>query len=87
MVNTAQQVGGSIGTALLSTVAASAATAFASGLAGPARCSPRRRSTRYTTAFWWSAGVFALGAVLSFALLRPGTRTSHERVGEPAMAH
>ena len=31
MVNTSQQIGGSIGTALLSTLAASAATSFATG--------------------------------------------------------
>ncbi len=41
----------------------------------------------YTTAFWWSAGVFAVGAAVSFLLLGPGTRTQHERLGEPALAH
>jgi hypothetical protein len=89
MVNTAQQVGGSIGTALLSTLAASAATAFAAGSQDPAVLAEAAVHS-YTTAFWWSAGVYALGAAVSFALLRPGTRTQHERVGEPgepAMAH
>ena len=27
--------------------------------------------TRYDTAFWWSAGIFAGGAVIAGALLRP----------------
>ena len=48
MVNTMQQVGGSIGTALLSTLAASAVTSQLAGVVGrPARRwpKPRRRST------------------------------------------
>ena len=86
MVNTAQQVGGSIGTALLSTIAASAATSFAAGSQDPLVLAEAAVHS-YTTAFWWSAGVFALGAVLSFALLSPGTKRAHERLGEPVMAH
>jgi EmrB/QacA subfamily drug resistance transporter len=58
MVNTSQQVGGSIGVALLSTVAASGATAV----------------DGYVTAFWWAAGIFAVGGLATGALLRPGVR-------------
>ena len=45
----------------------------------------------YTTAFWWSAGIFAAGAVICDALLRagplaqPGT-PSPERGAAPAQA-
>jgi EmrB/QacA subfamily drug resistance transporter len=56
MVNTSQQVGGSIGTALLSTLAASAA--------GPV--------DGYVTAFWWAAAILAAGALVCGALLRTG---------------
>ncbi|MFD9439107.1 MFS transporter [Streptomyces sp. NPDC060006] len=72
-VNTMQQVGGSIGTALLNTLAASAATGY---LSGKDATDPlvRARSTieSYTTAFWWSAGFFLAGAVIAFLLYRRG---------------
>ncbi|MDL2081793.1 MFS transporter [Streptomyces sp. GXMU-J15] len=72
-VNAMQQVGGSIGTALLSTLAASAATDY---LAGRDATSPlvqaRASIESYTTAFWWSAGLFAAGAMISFLLFRRG---------------
>ncbi|WP_338693579.1 MFS transporter [Streptomyces sp. Q6] len=70
-VNTMQQVGGSIGTALLSTLAASAATSFMAGR-NPADKLTQAQATieSYTTAFWWSAAFFAAGAVLTFLLYR-----------------
>jgi EmrB/QacA subfamily drug resistance transporter len=70
MVNTSQQVGGSIGTALLSTVAASAGPAPVDG---------------YVTAFWWAAGIFALGALVCGSLLRSEVRPEMTHGGpEPA---
>ncbi|MFE7031994.1 MFS transporter [Streptomyces sp. NPDC057621] len=72
-VNTMQQVGGSIGTALLNTLAASAATSF---LVGKDARDPLVRAQSsiesYTTAFWWSAGFFAAGALVTFLLFRRG---------------
>ncbi|WP_027005449.1 MFS transporter [Conexibacter woesei] len=88
-VNTMQQIGGSIGTALLSTLAASATT-HAITDAGPAAASKavvaQAAIHGYTTAFYWSAAIFAVAAVLCTALLRPGV---HEpsTVGEPVLAH
>ncbi|NEB78856.1 MFS transporter [Streptomyces sp. SID14478] len=72
-VNTMQQVGGSIGTALLSTLAASAATSYLTGR-NPADKLTQAQATieSYTTAFWWSAAFFAVGAVLTFLLYRRG---------------
>ncbi|WP_353940631.1 MFS transporter [Streptomyces sp. HUAS MG91] len=72
-VNTMQQVGGSIGTALLSTLAASAATSYLAGR-NPADKLTQAQATieSYTTAFWWSAGFFAAGAVITFLLYRRG---------------
>ena len=92
MVNTAQQVGGSIGTALLSTVAATAATNFAAGSQDPLVLAQAAVHS-YTTAFWWSAAVFALGAVIAFTVLPAGTRSARqvredaERLGEPVLVH
>jgi EmrB/QacA subfamily drug resistance transporter len=72
MVNTCQQVGGSIGTALLNTIAASALSSYlvthghsALSLAGGAVHS-------YVVAFWVAAAVFAGAAVLCALVLRSG---------------
>ena len=90
MVNTTQQIGGSIGTALLSTLAASAVTSSLASVGG--QPDPAALATAavhgYTTAFWWAAGIYAVGAVVCAALL---TRRSLEAGlaprGEPALAH
>jgi EmrB/QacA subfamily drug resistance transporter len=79
LVNTSQQIGGSIGTALLSTLAASAVTDFVTDR-GPSPEVLRHAAIEgYTTAFWWAAGLYIVGALICGALLRPGTR--------PAMTH
>ncbi len=73
LVNTNQQVGGSIGTALLNTIAASALTSYLVthghsplALAGAAVHS-------YVVAFWVSAGIFAASAVVCALVLPSGT--------------
>jgi EmrB/QacA subfamily drug resistance transporter len=78
-VNAMQQVGGSIGTALLNTLAASAATTYLAGR-NPADKLVRAQATieSYTTAFWWSAGLFAAGAVIAFLLYRRGVPEQDE---------
>ncbi|MFD8371389.1 MFS transporter [Streptomyces sp. NPDC059688] len=72
-VNAMQQVGGSIGTALLNTLAASAATDYIAGRDATSEL-VRARATieSYTTAFWWSAVLFGAGAVIAFLLYRRG---------------
>lgn len=78
-VNTVQQVGGSIGTALLNTIAASAAASYvgahlASGAtkSGAQLVQANAAIHSYTTTFWWAAGIFAVGAVIAALVLRPG---------------
>jgi EmrB/QacA subfamily drug resistance transporter len=87
MVNTMQQVGGSIGTALLSTFAASAATSYVTAHGGP---SPQVLGGAavhgYTTAFWISAALFGVGAVLSSLLLRSGAQELDPGAA-PVLAH
>jgi EmrB/QacA subfamily drug resistance transporter len=73
-VNTMQQVGGSIGIALLNTLATSAATAYAASHVASANLKAMSLVHSYTTAFWWSAAIFGVGAVICFALLRPGVQ-------------
>jgi predicted MFS family arabinose efflux permease len=87
-VNTMQQVGGSVGTALLNTIAASAASSYASAHAAvaPATLVAANAAIRsYTTTFWWSAGVFAIGAILSAVVLRPGVPQLDPHAGAGAV--
>ena len=82
-ISTGQQLGGSIGTALLNTIAASATTSYlASHLHG--RPTPQLVQLAaihgYTTVFWWCAGIFAAGAVLCGALLRRGPLSRPEEI-------
>ncbi|RFA12450.1 MFS transporter [Subtercola boreus] len=71
MVNTSQQVGGSIGTALLNTLAASAATGYvASHLPASASVAADAAVASYATAYWWGAGFFAFGGILAVLLFR-----------------
>ena len=78
-VNTMQQVGGSVGTALLNTIAATAAAGYASSHLGQA-ASPKGAAllqanaaiNSYTTAFWWAAAIFLVGAAFTALVLRPG---------------
>ncbi len=69
MVNTSQQVGGSVGTALLSTVFASAAASFASGQAHAAGIAEVAAIHGYTIAFEWAAVIFGLGLLVALFVL------------------
>jgi EmrB/QacA subfamily drug resistance transporter len=82
MVNTSQQIGGSIGTALLSTFAVSAATDYVT-THGP---SAQAAVEGYITAFWWAAAIFALGALVTGALLRSGVKVPVHGAPEPVPA-
>ena len=76
-VNTGQQLGGSIGIALLNTIAASAVASYLAG-----HVSHGTRPTAaiqqlalvhgYVTGFWWCSGIFLLGAIVCGPLMRPG---------------
>jgi MFS family permease len=73
LVNVGQQVGGSLGTALLNTIAVSATTAYLSSHRGGGDLVAKGTVHGYTVAFWWSAGIFAFGALVC-GLLLPGRR-------------
>lgn len=94
MVNTSQQVGGSIGVALLNTLAATAATDYiASHSPATAAIAAEAAVHSYAIAYWWSAGFFAFGAVLTAFLFRrksQGLSLAHdpnEPAAEPVLAH
>jgi hypothetical protein len=71
MVNTSQQVGGSVGTSLLSTIFASAVASYAAGHLHTTGLANAAAVHGYTTAFWWAVGIFALGFLLAIVIL-PG---------------
>ena len=85
LVNACQQVGGALGTALLSTIAASAASSFVAGHATGPRPSATLLAQSaihgYTTAFWVAAGLFAVGAVTSGLLYERNVRVTMESEG------
>ena len=75
MVNTSQQVGGSIGTSLLSTIYGSAVTSYLAGHAHVRGVIPAAAVHGDTTAFAWSAGIFGLGFLVSLLLFPGRART------------
>jgi hypothetical protein len=86
MVNTSQQVGGSIGTAVLSTIFSSAVTSYATSHPGSPGVAAQAAVHGYTTAFWCSAAVFVVGTVVCGLVFRSGV-PQVALAAEPAMAH
>jgi len=95
-VNTSQQVGGSLGTALLNTLAATAAADFlAAHTPITEAVATDAALAGYATAYWWGAAFFATGAVMSALLFRRrshGLSLSHAaqpaaEAAEPVIAH
>ncbi|MFD3608271.1 DHA2 family efflux MFS transporter permease subunit [Streptomyces atroolivaceus] len=83
-VTTMQQIGGSIGTALLNTLAASAATSYLAGHTANKQALAEAQLHSFTTAFWWSAGIFAAGMLCTGLLYRPRLRGAATE--QPAVA-
>jgi EmrB/QacA subfamily drug resistance transporter len=73
LVNTNQQVGGSIGTALLNTIAASALTSYLVTHGHSPLALAEAAVHSYVVAFWVSAGIFAASAVVCALVLPSGT--------------
>ncbi|WUB68249.1 MFS transporter [Streptomyces sp. NBC_00582] len=69
-VNTTQQVGGAISTALLNTLATSAATDYAKDHLNDPLVKANAALHGYEVAFWWSAGFFAFAFVITALLFR-----------------
>ena len=89
-VSASQQIGGSLGTALLSTIAASALASYiTSAHALPTRLLLAQAAVHGdTTAFAWAAAIFAAGAVIAAAVFERGTRAlTVDAATAPATAH
>jgi MFS family permease len=85
LINTSQQVGGSISTALLTTVASSATTDYLSSHKPGALTAAQAGVEGYTATLQWGAGIFVVGAVLA-AFLMPN-RALAPSEGELVIAH
>ncbi|HEY6295995.1 MAG TPA: hypothetical protein VIX15_10065, partial [Streptosporangiaceae bacterium] len=72
-VTVGQMLGGSVGTSLLNTIFASAVASYLTAHLAAARLTDRQNlaglalSHGYDTAFWWTVGIFAFGAVIAGA--------------------
>jgi MFS family permease len=86
MVNTTQQVGGAVGTALLNTLFASAITSYLATHAGGAAAGASAAISGYSTAFGWATGIFIAGAVITALILPSGTPAGAPEL-EVAFAH
>jgi EmrB/QacA subfamily drug resistance transporter len=102
MVNTSQQVGGAIGTALLNTIAASATTTYlaahAAGAGGPKLLQAQGLVHGYTHAVWWAVAIEAVASLIALVFVnagRPGSTkvasstedSAGEEVALPAAMH
>jgi EmrB/QacA subfamily drug resistance transporter len=74
LINTTQQIGGSLGTALLNTIFTSAVTAYLvdhqAGATDPSQLQAAATVHSYTVAFWVSAAMIGVAALIAFVLVR-----------------
>ncbi|MCW7944476.1 Puromycin resistance protein pur8 [Streptomyces hygroscopicus] len=93
MVNTSQQVGGAIGTALLNTVASSATASYIKDHIATAASKPQRQLVQlqgmvhgYANAIWFAVGILVVAATAALTLVnagRPGAgRVSGQGTGD-----
>jgi EmrB/QacA subfamily drug resistance transporter len=82
MLNTSQQVGGSLGVALLNTVAATATTTYAAANAQLGeKLMPFAMTHGFTVAFKFSAGLLFVGAIVLFFFINVGKDSVVETEG------
>jgi EmrB/QacA subfamily drug resistance transporter len=88
MVNTSQQIGGAVGTALLNTLFASSIAGYLGTHGTGTAAQASAAVTGYGTAFGWAAVIFTVGALLTALILPSGTPVaSVEPELELAFAH
>jgi EmrB/QacA subfamily drug resistance transporter len=82
MLNTSQQIGGSLGTALLNTIAATATTTYITANSQMGEMvRPFALTHGFTVAFTFSAGLLAVGAVVLFFFINIGKDSLVETEG------
>jgi len=80
IVNTLQQIGGSIGTALLNTICIIGCPPRECRTDAGSLSRPAAICTATPVAFWWSAGFFGLGTIITLFMLESGATQN-----EPAL--
>ena len=78
--NVAQQIGAALGIAVISTFVATATSNYLADHGGAATLDATVHG--FSVGFWWAAGAFWAGAVLTGVLIRGGTRF-HQESGQP----
>jgi hypothetical protein len=87
MVNTSQQIGGSVGTALLSSIFASAVSGYLVSHRATPRALTATHVHGYSVGFEWAAGIFFAGLVIALLLvpwIRPGPTGRHPAPARPS---
>jgi EmrB/QacA subfamily drug resistance transporter len=84
MVNTCQQVGGAVGTAVLSTIFASAASSYATSHARDAGLAAAAEVHGYTTAFYVATAMFVVGFLVASLILPRRLQPQPQAAGRPA---
>jgi EmrB/QacA subfamily drug resistance transporter len=84
LINTAQQVGGALGLAILSTAATSRTDDVMAGAQGNPAELPSALTQGFQDAFLVGAGFALLGALLAFVLIRTKDSRAHVGAAEPA---
>jgi hypothetical protein len=91
-INVAQQIGGSIGTSLLNTIAATAAAGYVTAHAASITSAASRQLVvanslihSYHIVFWVAAAIYAGAAVVTALLLRPGVALPPDGSGARAV--
>jgi predicted MFS family arabinose efflux permease len=87
LVNTGQQVGGALGTALLNTIAATVTASYLGSHTQSPSVLAEAAVAGETRAFLVSAGVFLLGAVLSLVVLPSGPNPVPQRGAQVSAGH
>jgi EmrB/QacA subfamily drug resistance transporter len=86
MVNTTQQVGGAVGTALLNTLFAAAITDYVATHSAGAATQAAAAISGYSTAFGWATGIFVAGAIVTALILPSGAPATAPEL-DVAFAH
>ena len=86
MINTSQQIGCAVGTAMLWTIAAGATSAHHGAGHHTTALLADAAVHGYATAFWCSTGIFSCGAILALAMF-PRAARRNRHAADPAFAH
>jgi len=88
LINTTQQIGGAIGTAAVTTIAATATANWLTAHPGVAETSGAALTHGFSTAFYVLAAIAAAGAIISAILVEshPATATEAAPLAEAAPA-